>query len=57
MKAAIEAVRNEEIGNYKASRAFDVPQTTLHSYVKDRQKSSSEAIKRNWVVSKFFLVK
>jgi len=33
-----------------------LPQT-LQSYVKDWQKSSSEAIKQNWVGSKFFLVK
>ena len=57
MKAANEAMRNKEIGNYKASRVFNLPQTTLQSYVKDRQESSSEAITQNWVGSKFFLVK
>jgi hypothetical protein len=57
MKAAIEAMRNKEIGSYKASRVFNLPQTTLQRYVKGRQESSSEAIKRNWVGSKFFLVK
>jgi len=57
MKAAIQAMRNEEMGSYKASRVFNLPQTTLQLYVKDRQKSSSEAIKQNWVGSKFFLVK
>jgi len=57
MKAAIEAMRNEEMGSYKASRLFILPQTTLQSYVKDRQKSSSEAIKQIWVESKFFFVK
>jgi len=57
MKAAVEAMRNKEIGSYKASRVFNVPQTTVQRYVKDRQKSSSEAIKQNWVGSKFFLVK
>jgi hypothetical protein len=39
MKAAIEAMRNEEMGSYKASRGFTLPQTTLQHYVKDRQKS------------------
>ena len=57
MKAAIEAMRNKELGSYTASRVFNFPQTTLQSYVKDRQKSSSEATKQNWVGSKFFLVK
>jgi len=40
MKAAIEAIRNEEIGSYKASRVFNIPQTTPEHYVKDQQKSS-----------------
>jgi len=44
IKAAIEALRNKEMGSYKASRIFNVPQTKLQRYVKDRQKSSSEAI-------------
>jgi len=57
IKAAIEVMRNEEMGNYKASRVFNLPQTTLERCVKDRQKSSSEAIKQNWVGSKFFLMK
>jgi hypothetical protein len=39
MKAAIEAIRNKEMGSYKASRFFYVPQTTLKLYVKDRQKN------------------
>ena len=39
MKAAIEATRNKEMGNYKASRVFNVLLTTLQSYVKDRQES------------------
>jgi hypothetical protein len=50
-------MRNKEKGSYKASRVFNLPQTTLQSYVKDRQESSSEAIKQNWVGSKFFLLK
>ena len=45
MMTAIEAMRNKEKGNYKASRVFNIPQTTLRRYVKNRQKSSSEAIK------------
>ena len=49
IKAAIEAIRNKEMGSYEASRIFNVPQTTLQRYVKDRQKSSSETVKQNWV--------
>jgi hypothetical protein len=56
MTAAIEAMRYKEMGSYKASRFFSLPQTTLQSYVKDRE-SSSEAIKQKWEGSKFFLVK
>ena len=44
MKADIEAMRNKEMGSYKVSRVFNVPQTTPERYVKDWQKSSSEAI-------------
>jgi hypothetical protein len=57
MKAAFEAMRSKELGSYKASRIFSLPQITLQRYVKDRQRSSSEAIKQNWVGSRFFLVK
>jgi len=57
MKAAIEAVRNQEMGSYKASRVLNSSQTTLQLYVKDRQKSSSETIKQNWVGTKFVLVR
>ena len=56
MKAAIEAVRNLEMGSYKASILLNLPQT-LQRYVKDQQKSSSEAIKQNWVGCKLFFVK
>ena len=45
MRAAIEAVRNKEMGSYKASRVFNILQTTLEHYVKDWQKSSSETVK------------
>jgi len=45
MKAAIEALSNKEMGSYKASRVFNVPQTTPERYVKDRQKSSSKTAK------------
>jgi len=38
-------VRNKEKGSKKASKFFNLPQTTLRLYVKDRQKSSSETIK------------
>jgi hypothetical protein len=33
MKAAIEAIRNKEMSSYKASRVFNVPQTTLWCYI------------------------
>ena len=33
------------MGSYKASRVFNVPQTALEHYVKDRKKSSSETVK------------
>jgi len=45
MKAAIEAIRNKEMGSCKASRVFNVPQTTLQCHVKDRHKSSRETVK------------
>jgi len=45
MKEAIEAIRNKEMGSYKASRVFSIPQTTLRRYVKDRQKNSNETVK------------
>ena len=45
MKAAIEAMRNKEMGSCKSSTVFNVPQTALERYVKDRQKSSSETVK------------
>jgi len=53
-KAATEAMRNKEMSSYKASSAFTLPQTTLQSYVNDRQESSSKAIKQKWVGIKFF---
>lgn len=34
MKAAISAMRKNEMGSYKAARVFGVPQTTLERYVK-----------------------
>jgi hypothetical protein len=34
-KATIEAMRNKEMGSYKTSRIFTLPQTTLQGYVKD----------------------
>jgi hypothetical protein len=45
MNAAIQTMRNREMGSYKASRVFNLPQTTLQLYVKDQQKSSSETVK------------
>jgi len=56
MKEAFEAIMKEEISSYKSCRVINLPQTTLRRYVKDLQKSSSEAMKQNWVGSKFFLV-
>jgi hypothetical protein len=49
MKAVIKAIKNRELGSYKASRFFNVPQTTLERYVKDQQKSSSETVKTKLV--------
>jgi len=40
MKAAMEAMRSKEMDSYKASRVFNLPQTTLQGFVKDWQKSS-----------------
>jgi hypothetical protein len=45
MNAAIEVMRNKELGRYKTCRVFNVPQTTLQRYDKHLQKSSSEATK------------
>jgi hypothetical protein len=45
MKAAIEAMRNKEMGSCKATRLLNLPQTALQRYVNDRKKSSSETIK------------
>jgi hypothetical protein len=45
MKAAIKAIRNREMGSYKAFRFSIIPQTTLERYVIDQQKSSSETVK------------
>jgi hypothetical protein len=56
-KAAIEAMRNKQMASYKVSSIFNLPQTTLQRYVKDRQESSSEAIKQNCVGNMFFFVK
>ena len=57
MKAATETMRNKEKDSYKAFSVLNLPQTTLERYVKDRQDSSTEAIKQNWVGSKLFRVK
>ena len=45
MEAAFEAIRNKEMGSYKAFRVFNVPHTTVERYVKDRKKISSETVK------------
>jgi hypothetical protein len=44
MMAAIEAMRNKEMWSYKASKVFSIPHTALEHYIKDREKSSNEAI-------------
>jgi hypothetical protein len=44
-KAAFQAMRNKEMGSYKASRVFKITQTTIQLYVKDRQNNSGEVIK------------
>jgi hypothetical protein len=45
MRAVIEAMRNKKLGNYKASKVFNVPQTTLQRYIKYQEESSNEAIR------------
>ena len=39
MKAAIEAIRNKEMGSYKASSFFAVPQTTKSVMLKTGRKA------------------
>jgi hypothetical protein len=50
-------MRNKEMGSYKASRVFIVPQTTLERYIKTERKAQMKQSNQNWVGSKFFLVK
>ena len=40
-----EALRNKEMGSYVSSRVFNLSQTTLECYVKNRQESSDDAVK------------
>lgn len=47
MKNAVEAVRKRELGFFKASRIFNVPQTTLERYVIISGSASPNAIERN----------
>jgi hypothetical protein len=44
-EGSFKAIRDREMGSYKASRFLNVSQTTLERYVKDQQKSSSETVK------------
>jgi len=44
MNKAIEAIRSKEMGSYRASTVFNVPQTTPERCVEDWQKSSSETV-------------
>jgi mannose/fructose/N-acetylgalactosamine-specific phosphotransferase system component IIB len=46
IKAAIDAMKNEKMGGYKAFRICNIPHATQQCYVKDRQKGSSETIKQ-----------
>jgi hypothetical protein len=39
MKAAIEAMNNEEMGSYKASRVVSLPQTTLQVMLQTGRKA------------------
>lgn len=43
MKNAVKAVRKKEMGSFKASRIFNVPQTTLERYVKMSDKEDGSA--------------
>jgi hypothetical protein len=45
MKAAIEGMKNKEVGSCKVSSVSNVPHSTLACYIKDDEKSSKEAIK------------
>ncbi|XP_069673331.1 uncharacterized protein [Periplaneta americana] len=45
MKMAVQAVRNGEMGSFKAARIYNVPQTTLERYVKDEMKSPTDVVK------------
>ena len=40
MKAAIEVMKNKEMGSCRVSRFINVPQTTLQRYVKDLQRKA-----------------
>jgi hypothetical protein len=51
-----EAMRNKEVGGYKASRVFNIPQTTLEHCIKHQEKCLKQS-KLNWIGSKFLLVK
>jgi hypothetical protein len=58
MNAAIEAMRNKEVDSYKASRVFNIPQTTLeHLILKTGRKAQMKQSKQDSVGSKFFFVK
>jgi hypothetical protein len=49
MKAATEVMRNKEMGSYKSSRVFSVPQTTYSATIKTGRKAQ---VKQNWEGSK-----
>jgi hypothetical protein len=58
MKAATEAMRSKEMGTCKASRVFNVPQTTPERFIlKNGSKAQMKQSKQNRVGSEFFLVK
>jgi len=52
-KAAVEAIRNEEMGSYRATSFQRTTNNTTERYVKDPKKSSSETIKTKLGRKKF----
>jgi hypothetical protein len=42
MKAAVEVISNKEMGSYKASRIFNLPQKILQRFAKADRKSQEK---------------
>ena len=57
MKAAIEAMRNKEMGSYKAFRVFNLPQKHRSVMLNIGRKVQVKQWQQNWLGSKFFHVK